>query len=271
MGLLHRVNNISKVQAGAPCIVKFDLGNTLDKIKIKLLGGLTPAMITKVQLRTDGRMVYESTGLRMLMQFAYKNISTAANEIVLNFTELDSRNGATEQLMACIPTNFLRDLSLELEIASTAPGTADIKVQSLTRAPTANPYIIKQFKHAFDVNNIGDNSLFIPAGALGAIIKRIFIHEAATNQITDIELTVNKVRMMETTRADYEAEQVYNRLVPQNKLLVLDFVQDGNVNGALSTLTPKGGQPLNVELRLTAQSLGLVDCYFEIVDHIGRL
>jgi Viral coat protein P2 N-terminal domain len=270
MGALQRANNISKVQAGAPCIVKFDLGNTLDKIKIKLLGGLTPAMITKVQLRTDGRMVYESTGLRMLMQFAYKNITIAPNEIVLNFTELDARNGATEQLMASIPTNLLRDLSLELEIASTAPATADIKVQNLVRGRTANPYIAKQFKHSFDINAIGQNSLFIPTGALGAIIKRIYIHEAATDQITDIELSVDNVRMMETTRADYEVEQRYNRLVPQNKLLVLDFVQDGNMNGAISTLPRKDGSQLNVELRLTAQSLGLVDCYFEIVDHINR-
>jgi hypothetical protein len=267
---LLKSNNISRVQAGSPTVIKFDLGNTIDKIKLQLLGGLTPAMITKVQLRTDGRMVYECTGTRMLQQFAYKNITLAANTLVLDFTELNARNGATEQLMASIPSNMLRDLSLELELSATAPATSDIKAMCLVRGRTSNPYISKMFKHTFNVNAVGVNSLFLPTGALGAIIKRIYIHEASLNQITNIELTVDNARMMEVSRTLYEDEQRFNRLIPQANLLVLDFVQDGNMNGALSTLPNQDGSVKNVELRLTAAAIGLVDCYFDITDHINR-
>jgi hypothetical protein len=273
---LLKANNVSRVQAGSPTIIRFDLGNTIDKIKLILLGGLTPAMISKVQLRIDGRMIYESTGLRMMQQFAYKNITVPANTLILNFTELDARNGATEQLMASIPTNFCRDLSLELEIASTAPSTADIKCHCSVRGPTQNPYIQKQFKHTFNITSIGVNSLFLPTGAMGAIIKRIYIHEAVPNQVSDIELTVDNTRMMEVARVLYEDEQRYNRMVPQAQLLVLDFVSDGNMNGALSTLdnanqsVNANQSKKNVELRLTATALGLMECYFEIIDHIQR-
>jgi hypothetical protein len=164
----------------------------------------------------------------------------------------------------------LRDLSLELEIASTAPATADLKCHCSVRGRTGNPYIQKQFKHTFDIKAIGVNSLFLPTGALGAIIKRIYVHEVAAGQITDIELSVDNARMMEVSRNLYEDEQRFNRLVPQSQLLVLDFVQDGNMNGALSTMPNQDGSSKNVELRLTAASLGLVECYFEIVDHIQR-
>ena len=263
-------NNISRVQAGSPTIIKFDLGNTIDKIKLELLNGLTAAMIDRVQLRTDGRMVYESTGLNMLKESAYKNQTLAANTLVLDFTEPYARNGATEQLMASIPTNLLTDLSLEILVSITAPATANIKCHSLVRPPTQNPYILKKFRHAFDVKAIGTNSLYLPTGALGAVIKRMYIFEAVQNQIAGIEMLVNNARMTEISRANYEAEAVTNKLVPQPKLLVLDFVQDGNMNGAISTQTPKGSQAPNVEFRVDATAPGLVEIYFEIVDHINR-
>lgn len=270
--MLIPINNVSQVIPGNTTIVKLDKNFTLDKLKLHLSGGLTPAMITRIVGKTNGRTFLEDTATLNAKRMAYRNITTNANDVVLDFTESKARGGAIEQLQASIPCNLLQDCSFEITISSTAPATSKITVDALVRPPTTNPFIRKLMQSTEDFTYIGEKSIWLPYGEAGGITKRIWFHEAAANQIQKCFFLVNGYRILEATRSVIEDEERENGLVPQASMFCLDFVADGNLSGALNTRSGWGSEPIrSLELRMTVASTGPVTRYLELVDPIGNL
>jgi hypothetical protein len=94
----------------------------------------------------------------------------------------------------------------------------------------------------------------------------VWIHEQTPGTITDVELRVGNITAIETTRAELEQSQKENELVPQAGVVVVDFIEDGNLSGIMNTATAA-----QVELRLQSSAANTYRVYFEYIDPIGNL
>jgi hypothetical protein len=264
-----KVANVQNVRPGGVAIADLPCNVTYDKIKLKLGGGLVAADITRIEGKANGKTYMDDTGAFAKLRQAYKGIGVDAAWITLDFTEPNARGGPVPQFMASIPANLLSKLTFEITIDAGANVASTLEVHTEFRAPTKNPFIRKLIDFNASLPLVGDNDLFLPAGAVGGIIKRVWLHN--TGKITGYDLRVNRLTARRALLADYEFEQTENGLTPQANLDVLDFVADGNMQGALNTGADDQGKVPTVELRLTVNAAETVRGFLEYIDPIGRL
>ena len=269
MKFKQRLTNLQNVSPGNTATLKMPVGKdapTLDKIQFELSGGMLPSHIESIRGKANGIMFFdEITGTMMNIRDDYRGIFTASNILTLDFTEPNARNGAVEQLAASVPMSLLQDLIFEIKIASGAPALGRIDASMLIRPPTTNPYIKKQRSTSAAFPNSGEQIAYLPVGAAGGKVTRIFIHEATPGTITNLELRVGNTVSYEVSRAKLEYEQKRNGLVPQTGIVVLDFIEDGNLSGVMDT-----GASANIELRLTSSAANSYQVFYQLIDPIGR-
>jgi hypothetical protein len=268
------LTNLQNVVPGNTATLEIPAGPgapTYDQIKLVLSGGMLPAHIEQVRGKADGRIFLdEITGTVVSKRDDFKGIFTEATVVALDFTEKNTRNGATEQLLASVPGSLVKKLTLEIKIAAAAPANGRIKAVALYRPPTSNPYIRKllSISQSFVAagTDANPNIIYLPVGAAGGKIKRIWIHEGAAGSITGTSVRIANNVIHEATRAETENEQKRNKLVPQAGIHVIDFIEDGNLAGLLDTSTAP-----SVELRLTTSAADNYQVFYELIDPIGRL
>ncbi len=272
MSFKLRATNLQNVRAGNVATLKLPTGNnapTLDKVIFSLFGtGILPSHITSIRGKANGRLFYDEAGGDTLnMRDAYRGVFNSNGFVTLDFTEAKARNGAVEQLMSSIPMSMLQDLTFELTLASGAPVDTSMTAQIVVRQPTNNPYILKKLNTSVSFSASGEQILFLPTGGAGGKLKRIWIHELGTaGTITDLTIRVGNSIAYETSRAQLEYSQKTNNLTPQAGLVVVDFVEDGNLAGVLDT-----GSSSGVELRVISNAANNYKVYYEFIDPIGRL
>lgn len=274
MGYKLPLTNLQNVAPGNVATLKCPAGPgapTYDQIKLELGGTLTPAHIEYVRGKANGRIFLdESTGTIINARDTYRGVFTEAGYVVLDFTEPKARNGAAEQLLASVPGALLQDLSFEIKLAAAAPGAGTVKAVANYRPPTNNPFIRKMLSttQAFAAagTEASPNILYLPVGGNGGKLKRVWLHEsvAGTTSFAQIRIANNVVH--EVTRARNENDQKRNGLTPQAGVMVLDFVEDGNLAGMLDT----SRAPM-VELRLANGAACTYTVFYELIDPIGRL
>lgn len=269
MGYYDRLNKVENV-TGSIAIITCPLNRTYDKIRLILGGGAVPADIAAIRGLANDRLFFEDTGTLARLRETYKGVTLDASQVLLNFTEPKARNGASEQYAASIPANLLKSLVFEVEWTGGAPGGRTLAVDCSYRGKTTNPYIKKQLRTVANIAAAGEQSFFLPSGVQGGIIKRLWAHH--NGQLTGLRLELDR-----RIAARYEpisrlrVEQAENGLVPQNasNVDVLDFVQDGNLMGALNTAE---AQAAEIELAVTAgAAIPQLTTYLEYIDPISRL
>ncbi|MCZ2495733.1 hypothetical protein GN316_03080 [Xylophilus sp. Kf1] len=265
-----RATNLQNAAPGNTATLKLPVGAnapTLDKILLTLGGGLTAAHITRVRGKANGRTFFdEGPGTLINLRDNYRGVYTAAGFLTIDFTEAKARNGAVEQLLASVPMSQLQDLAFEFDIASSAPPGMTMVAQIQVRQPTANPFILKRLNTTQNFGNSGQQIMYLPTGGAGGKMKRIYIHEQTPGTLTDVEFRVGNTTIYETSRAQLEQSQKQNGLTPQAGVLVVDFIEDGNLSGVMDT-----GSAANVEMRLTSSAGNTYTVYYEFIDPIGRL
>jgi len=97
----------------------------------------------------------------------------------------------------------------------------------------------------------------------------VWLH--GTDKLTGIELRVNGLTARRALKADWEFEQTENALAPQATMDVLDFIADGNMQGALNTGADASGKTPTVALRATFSAAETLAGYIEYIDPVGRL
>ncbi|MBB1073637.1 hypothetical protein HUU62_04340 [Rhodoferax sp. 4810] len=270
MSFKLRATNLQNVAAGNVATLKLPTGAnapTLDKVILELTGTtFTDAHVLSIKGKANGRLFYdEGAGTIMNKRAAYSGEFNAAGFLMIDFTEAKARNGALEQLMASVPMSMLQSLTFEIEVAGTAVAPK-IDAQIVVRQPTNNPYILKLLNTSQSFSASGEQILFLPTGGAGGKVKRIWIHETTAGTITDAQIRVGNSVAYETNRAKLEYCQKTNGLTPQAGIVVLDFIEDGNLSGVLDT-----GSASGVELRLTSSAANTYKVYYEFIDQIGRL
>jgi hypothetical protein len=270
MSFKLRATNLQNVAPGNTATLKLPVGKnapTLDKIILELTGTLTPAHIESIRGKANGRLFFdESTGTIMNKRDDYKGVFTAAGFLTIDFTEREARNGAVEQLLSSVPMSLLQDLAFEIKLAAGAPALGRIDAQIVVRQPTSNPFILKKLNTTASFSNTGEQIMYLPTGGAGGKVKRIWIHETTAGTITDMQIRVGNSIAYETNRNKLEHSQKQNKLVPQAGVVVLDFIEDGNLSGVLDT-----GNAANVELRITSSAANTYTVWYEFIDPIGRL
>lgn len=274
MGYKLPLTNLQNVAPGNVATLKAPAGPgspTYDQLRLELGGGMTPAHIESVRGKANGRVFLdEASGAVINARDSYRGIFVDATAVVLDFTEPKARNGASEQLLASIPGALLQDLSFEIKIASAAPAGGTIRAVANYRPPTNNPYIRKLLNTTQAFASAGTdaapNIMFLPTGSNGGKIKRIWLHESVAGTTSWAQLRVANNVVHEITRARAEHDQKRNSLVPQAGVMVLDFVEDGNLAGMLDTQNAP-----TVELRLANGAACSYTVYYELIDPIGRL
>jgi hypothetical protein len=245
-------------------ILKLSYNATFDKLHLKLAGGLTKAHLGKIEGKANGVTFFEDSIPYIAVRDAYQGIFTQADTVTIDFTEPNTRGGAAAQYLSALPRNLLNSLTFEIEILPAAPAGMSLKCEGEYRDPTQNPFILRRKKFAIPLGVTGDNDYTLPSGKDGGLIKRAWIHH--TGIIQKAELRTNGNPRIRSTVASTEYKQKRNRVVPQANLLVLDFIDDGNLMNMLNTTNVT-----ETLLRLNTNGTGQATVYLDYVDDLRKL
>jgi hypothetical protein len=233
----------------AVCDLNKFLGTVLEKITL-VLGGttFTKSMITLLQLKANGKVIWESTG--SFMDSANLYMGYTANATILKLDLYDRKaitsNGRQAGTIDLSVGSGITSLRLEVTTSgATSPtlvGFADVS------PPTSDPaeagiraLMTRKHRATYVVGAAGQFALPIPhldpAGG-GSNYRRIFIYSA---NITAIKTVREGVTEHELTAAQNTASQLDNFRFPQANMLVFDPCQDGQLSGRTWDTRPVAG------------------------------
>lgn len=264
MSFYDQMIDLQNATPGNVAILKLSYNATFDKLHFKLAGGLTKAHIGRIEGKANGVTFFEDVAANIAVRDAYQGIFTQADTITLDFTEPNTRGGAAAQYLSALPRNLLDSLTFEIEILPAAPAGMSLKCEGEYRDPTSNPFILRRKKFAIPLGVTGDNDYTLPSGVNGGLIKRVWVHHAGI--VTAAELRTNGTPRTRATVASMEYKQKRNRVVPQANLLVVDFIDDGNLMNMLNTTQVK-----ETLLRLTTNAAGQATVYLDYIDDLRKL
>ncbi len=267
-----RILKVENVGPGKTALITPGLGATYDKFILLLGGGLVAADLSEIRMKANDVEFFVDTGANLDSRQAYMGADTDAAEVTIDLTEPRARGDAAAQYLASIPANLLKKLVIEVDIAAGANALSTLAAAAEFRGPTQNPFILKRRKFNFFAPGAADHDLFLPAGISGGIIKRVWLHHGGI-------VTAALLRVGGLIAAQYktiaELRRVQARqipaLTPQANIDVLDFVVDGNLQGALNTAAAKGQASPDVNLRLTSNGAGNIQGFIDYIDPIDRL
>lgn len=266
-----RILRVENAGNGKTALIQPSLNATYDKIVLQLAGGLAAVDLTEIRIKANDVEIFTDTATNLDLRQAYQGVDTDVAEVVIDFTEPNARGDAGLQYLASLPANMLKKLVLEVDIAANQGGGEDFSQLTAVaeyRGPTKNPFILKRRKFIQVLAAAGDHDLFLPSGVSGGIIKRLWLHESTAGRLTAAQLKVGGlIAQHYRTRAELTRVQERNGRVPQTGVVVMDFVVDGNLQGALNTTS--GAE---VALRLTATG-GAVTLtgFIDYIDPIDRV
>jgi hypothetical protein len=216
------------------------LGFTVERLTFQLGGTFTKAMITGIQLKANGKVIWESNGSRQDARLQYRGITANASFLTIDFSELRSKTELGQNLGAIDTTAGISNLKLELSIAgATAPtiqGWAEVNRPQVDPAQIATRNLIAKIHNStVTIGAAGTFSLavphFFPADG-GSLFKRISIFSA---NMTGVLIKKNGIVIEETVKALNDFRQTEYRKTSQSGLYVVDFIQDDNQSQVLNT------------------------------------
>lgn len=257
--------DLQNVGPGKTAVLKLSYNATFDKLHLKLAGGLTKANVGRIEGKANGVTFFVDDGALIGLRDGYQGVFVDPNVITIDFTDPNTRGGAAAQYLAAVPRNLLASLTFEIEIKATAAAGSLMTADGEYRDPTPNPFILRRKDFNVPLPIIGENDIMLPVGVNGGLIKRIWIHH--TGNTKKVELRANGTPKFRATDVSLIHSQKRNRLVPQANVIVLDFIQDGNLMGMLNTAALS-----ECLLRLTTEGAAdTVKAYIDFVDDLKKL
>lgn len=237
------------VAAGvAICDMNKLLGTVLEKLTLTLGGTFTRAMITKIELKANGKVIFETDGAKLEAANVYNGATTDVTILKMDFMDrravtANARQAGTFDLSAA---SGIASLRLEVTIAgATAPtliGFADVSPPSADQAEQGIRFLISRRHRSTQViGGAGTFALSVPhldpAGG-GSNYRRIFIYSA---NCTGFKTVREGIAEHEVLKLQNEASQKDNFKAPQANLTVFDPVQDGQLQGRTWDTRPSSG------------------------------
>lgn len=233
---LQPLNPFQNVVASgiAICDLRSLFGYTIERLILQLGGGaFTKAMITSIQLKANGKVIYDSTGSAVDSRMQFRGITANAGFLTIDFLELKARskNGL---IGGSLDTSLgIKDLRLEVTIAgATTPtliGYAEVSApQTGDEYKYVRPLIARVHRLTQQIGGAGTFPLVVPhfdPNSGGSIFKRVAVFSA---NATGLRFERNGIREFEVnSAAANNFNQVEYGRVTQASLFVADFVIDG--------------------------------------------
>lgn len=226
------------------------LGSVLEKITLTLGGTFTRAMITGIQLKANGKVIYESTGVFLDACNIYNSRNVVSDVKILKIDFMD-RNARTPNAFQAGALDLSREsgitsLRIEVNIAgATAPtlvGFCDVSPPTNDPAEAGLRWLTsRKHRATASIGAAGTYALPVPhldpAGG-GSNYRRIYIYSALC---TGIKTMREGVTEHEVSKLENEASQKDNNKNPQTALIVFDPVQDGQLSGRTWDTRPSSG------------------------------
>jgi len=243
MGSRIKLLSFNNVQGTGLCNVDLDglKGFTIERIVLALGGTtFTKSMLTGIQLKANGKIIYDTNGARTDSRMQYRGITANANFLTLDFSEIRAKTENGQSIGAIDTTAGISSLKLEIQITgATAPtltGFAEVSPPQLEdiNQPTRG-LISRVHSSSQTIGAAGQFALavphFMPSDG-GSIFKRIAVFSA---NMTGLLVKKNGVTVEESTKAlnDYQANEY--RKVPQTGLYMIDWIIDDNQSQAFNT------------------------------------
>lgn len=232
----------------AICDLNKLLGSVLEKMTLTLGGTFTRAMMTKVELKANGKTIWESDGTKIDAVSQFVNVAADATIVKIDFMARDARtvNAFQAGALDLSAKSGITSLRLEVTIAgATSPtlvGFADVSPPTDDPAEAGIRWLsCRRTRATVVIGAAGEFALPIPhldpAGG-GSNYRKIFIFSA---NCTKIKTMREGVTEHELTKLQNESAQKDNKRVPQANLVVFDPCQDGQLQGRTWDTRPSSG------------------------------
>ncbi len=217
------------------------LGYTIERMTFQLGGtAFTKAMITSVQLKANGKVIWDSTGSRRDSAMQYRGITASATFFVIDFSEIRSKTENGQSLGALDTTAGVSNLKLEVQIAgATAPtlqGYAEVSRPQISAAEAPfRGLISKVHSSTLTIGAAGTFSVPVPHLSPqdgGSIFKRIAFFSA---NMSGLLIKKNGIVIEESIKALNDYNQTEYKKTPQAGLYMFDAIIDDNQSQCLNT------------------------------------
>lgn len=232
----------------AICDMNKFIGSVIEKITLTLGGTFTKAMITLIQLKLNGKVVFETDGSKLDATNIFNRGPTDATILKLDFMDrsmvtVNSRQAGSYDMSAL---SGIRAIRLEVTTSgATSPtlvGFADVSPPSNDPTEAAvRGLIVRRHRATYVAGASGSYALPIPhldPSGGGSLFRRIYLFSA---NITAIKTVREGIVEHELTKLQNENAQKDNFKVPQANLIVFDPTQDGQMQGRLWDTRPAVG------------------------------
>lgn len=248
MQVMNPFNNV--VASGvANCDLNNLLGTTLECINLSLGGTFTKAMITLIQLKANGKVIWESDGTKADAGESFKNYASAdATKLSINFMEPKAKtvNAFQAGAIDLSPESGITNLRLEVTISgATSPtlsGIAELSPALDVESERAIRFLIqRRHRVTQTIGAAGTYALQVPhldPSGGGSVFKRIYIFSA---NCTAIKAMREGISEFEVLKAENEWIQKKALRSPQSNLVVFDPVLDGIQAGRVWDTRPANG------------------------------
>jgi hypothetical protein len=251
MQQIRQLNPFTNVAAAgiAICDLNNLLGSTLECLNLTLGGTFTKANITLIQLKANGKVIWESTGSRDDSTEAYKNYAALTASILhINFMEQKARtvNAFQAGAIDLSPKSGITSLRLEVTTSGatnpTLAGNAevspalDIPSERMIRFLIARRHIASQ-----TIGAAGTFALQVPhldPSGGGSVYRRIYLYSANCTWLKAIR---EGVAEFDHSVTDLSAIQKKAGRSPQSNLVVFDPVLDNMTGGRVWDTRPGAG------------------------------
>lgn len=218
----------------AICDLRSLLGYNIERITLQLGGGaFTKSMITGIQLKANGKVIWDDSGSRCDARMQWRGIPANASFLTLDFLEIKAKTLAGV-LAGSLDTTFgVKDLRLEVTIAGattpTLAGFAEISTPIEAQdLQLVRPLIARIHWATQTIGAAGTFALSVPhldPNSGGSIFKRIGLF---SSNCTGARVERNGIREWDfaSTAANNFNAGEYLRAA-QAGLFMLDFVNDG--------------------------------------------
>jgi hypothetical protein len=249
----------------ATCDLNGLLGYTIERLILQLGGtSFTKSMITSIQLKANGKIIYDSTGPRLDTRNQYRGITANAGFLTIDFAEIRAKTELGQNLGCLDTTMGLSNLKLEVTISgATAPtlaGFAEVNAPQADPAQMATRGLISKI-HSSTLTIGAAGTFAIPVPHLapsdgGSIFKRIAFF---SSNMTGLVIKKGGIVIEDSVKALNDFNQTEYRKIPQAGLYVYDAIVDDVQSQVLNTrnaqtmevlATFSAGETITVEAEL---------------------
>ena len=224
------------------------LGSVLEKITLTLGGTFTKSMITKIELKLNGKVVYETDGSKLDASNLYLGAAADATILKIDFMDRKANTVNARQAGAIDLSAGSGITSVRLEVTIAGATTPTLVGFCDVSPPSNDPseagirgLILRRHRAVYVVGAAGTFALPVPhmdpAGG-GSNFRRLMIYAA---NMTALKTVREGITEHELTKLQNEAAQKDNFRVPQANLVVFDPVQDGQLSGRSWDTRPSSG------------------------------